>query len=82
MKKTSEHNVYMEPWDGSVVKATNPHRENIPAGKSHDQNVDYCLRHLYHHNHEYILQSDNKIKDWDDLRPRQYVLDTLSLIHI
>ena len=56
---TSEHNVYMEPWDGSVVKAPYPHSENIPAGMSHDQYVDYCLWHLDHHIPEYIVPSDN-----------------------
>ena len=56
---TSEHNVYMEPWDGSVVKAPYPHSEKIPAGMSHDQYVDYCLWHLDHHIPEYIVPSDN-----------------------
>ena len=56
---TSEHNIYMEPWDGSVVKAPYPHSENIPAGMSHDQYVDYCLWHLDHHIPEYIVPSDN-----------------------
>ena len=56
---TSEHNTYMEPWDGSVVKAPYPHSENIPAGMSHDQYVDYCLWHLDHHIPEYIVPSDN-----------------------
>ena len=49
----------MEPWDGSVVKAPYPHSENIPAGMSHDQYVDYCLWHLDHHIPEYIVPSDN-----------------------
>ena len=56
---TSEHNIYMEPWDGSVVKAPYPHSEKIPAGMSHDQYVDYCLWHLNHHIPEYIVPSDN-----------------------
>ena len=56
---TSEHNIYMEPWDGSVVKAPYPHSENIPAGMSHDQYVDYCLWHLDHHIPEYIVPSGN-----------------------
>ena len=56
---TSEHNIYMEPWDGSVVKAPYPHSENIPAGMSHDQYVDYCLWHLDHHIPKYIVPSDN-----------------------
>ena len=56
---TSEHNIYMEPWDGSVVKAPYPHSEKIPAGMSHDQYVDYCLWHLDHHIPEYIVPSDN-----------------------
>ena len=56
---TSEHNIYMEPWDGSVVKAPYPHSENIPAGMSHDQYVDYCLWHLDYHIPEYIVPSDN-----------------------
>jgi 4-aminobutyrate aminotransferase/(S)-3-amino-2-methylpropionate transaminase len=49
----------MEPWDGSVVKAPYPHSENIPAGMSHDQYVDYCLWHIDHHIPEYIVPSDN-----------------------
>ena len=56
---TSEHNIYMEPWDGSVVKAPYPHSENIPAGMSHEQYVEYCLWHLDSHIPEYIVPSEN-----------------------
>ena len=56
---TSEHNLYMEPWDGSVIKAPYPHSQNIPAGMNYQQYVDYCLHYLESHIPEYIVPAEN-----------------------
>ena len=42
-------NLYLEAWTGGVIKAPYPHSENIPAGMSEAQYVEYCLWYLEHH---------------------------------
>ena len=56
---TSEHNLYMEPWDGAVIKAPYPYSQNIPADMTPEQYVKYCLWYLEEHIPEYIVPADN-----------------------
>lgn len=56
---TSEHNLYMEPWAGGVIKAPYPHSENIPANMTSQQYIDFCLWYLESHIPEYIAPADN-----------------------
>lgn len=42
-------NLYLEAWTGGVIKAPYPYSENIPAGMSEAQYVEYCLWYLEHH---------------------------------
>ncbi|CAM3739309.1 aspartate aminotransferase family protein [Parendozoicomonas haliclonae] len=39
---------YMEAWNGGVIRAPYPYSEQIPAGMSREQYVDYCLWYLEH----------------------------------
>jgi 4-aminobutyrate aminotransferase-like enzyme len=52
-------NRYLEAWTGGVIKAPYPHSENIPAGMSEDQYVEYCLWYLEHHIPKCIAPEDS-----------------------
>jgi 4-aminobutyrate aminotransferase/(S)-3-amino-2-methylpropionate transaminase len=52
-------NRYLEAWSGGVIKAPYPYSENIPAGMTEEQYVDYCLWYLEHHIPQYIAPSDS-----------------------
>ena len=41
-------NTYMEAWNGGVIRAPYPYSENIPAGMTREQYVEYCLWYLEH----------------------------------
>jgi 4-aminobutyrate aminotransferase-like enzyme len=56
---TSEHNLYMEPWDGSVIKAPYPNSQNIPAEMTPEQYVKYCLWYLETHIPQYLVPAEN-----------------------
>ncbi len=56
---SSEKNMYMEGWSGGVLKAPYPYSENIPAGMSQEQYVEYCLWYLRTHITEYIVPAEN-----------------------
>lgn len=55
----SAKNLYMEGWAGGVIKAPYPYSENIPAGMSREQYVEYCLWYLETHIPEYIVPVEN-----------------------
>jgi 4-aminobutyrate aminotransferase / (S)-3-amino-2-methylpropionate transaminase / 5-aminovalerate transaminase len=55
----SQKNLYMEGWAGGVLKAPYPYSENIPAGMSQDQYVEYCLWYLETHLPEFVVPAEN-----------------------
>jgi 4-aminobutyrate aminotransferase-like enzyme len=55
----SDNNLYMEGWAGGVLKAPYPYSENIPAGMSQEQYVEYCLWYLETHLPEYVVPAEN-----------------------
>ncbi len=54
-----EYSKYMEGWGGGVIKAPYPYSEQIPAGMSQEQYVDYSLWFLDNHIPEAIASRDN-----------------------
>lgn len=56
---TSSNSPYMEAWGGGVIKAPYPYSENIPAGMSQEQYVDYCLWYLETHIPEFVTPAEN-----------------------
>jgi len=50
---------YMEGWAGGVIKAPYPYSEDIPAGMSQEQYVEYCLWYLGTHIPGYIAPAEN-----------------------
>jgi 4-aminobutyrate aminotransferase-like enzyme len=54
-----EKSLYMEGWGGGVIKAPYPYSENIPAGMSEAQYVEYCLWYLGTHIPEYLAPAEN-----------------------
>mgnify|MGYP001827532913 FL=1 len=55
----SDNNLYMEAWAGGVLKAPYPYSENIPAGMTQEQYVDYCLWYLETHITEFVVPAEN-----------------------
>ena len=55
----SEKSLYMEGWGGGVLKAPYPYSEEIPAGMSQEQYVEYCLWYLETHLTEYVVPAEN-----------------------
>lgn len=55
----SDNNLYMEAWAGGVLKAPYPYSENIPAGMTQAQYVEYCLWYLETHLPEYVVPAEN-----------------------
>ncbi|NCF16654.1 MAG: aminotransferase class III-fold pyridoxal phosphate-dependent enzyme [Haliea sp.] len=55
----SDNNLYMEAWAGGVLKAPYPYSEDIPAGMSQEQYVEYCLWYLDTHLPEYVVPPEN-----------------------
>ena len=55
----SDNNLYMEAWAGGVLKAPYPYSEDIPAGMSQEQYVEYCLWYLETHLTEYVVPPEN-----------------------
>jgi 4-aminobutyrate aminotransferase-like enzyme len=52
-------NRYLEAWTGGTIKAPYPYSDEIPAGMSEDQYVDYCLWYLDHHVPKCIAPRDS-----------------------
>jgi 4-aminobutyrate aminotransferase-like enzyme len=52
-------NRYLEAWTGGVIKAPYPYSDEIPAGMSEDQYVEYCLWYLDHHIPSCIAPKDS-----------------------
>lgn len=50
---------FMEAWAGGVIKAPFPYSNEIPAGMSQEQYVDYCLWYLDQHIPEFIVPKEN-----------------------
>jgi len=55
----SGKNLYMEGWAGGVIKAPYPYSENIPAGMTQEQYVEYCLWYLEKHIPDYLVPAEN-----------------------
>ena len=55
----SDNSLYMEAWAGGVIKAPYPYSENIPAGMTQQQYIDYCLWYLQVHIPTYIAPAEN-----------------------
>ncbi len=55
----SDNNKFMEGWAGGVIKAPYPYSENIPAGMTQQQYVEYCLWYLEGHITEFVTPADN-----------------------
>lgn len=55
----SQKNLYMEGWAGGVLKAPYPYSENIPAGMTQEQYVEYCLWYLETHLPEFVVPPEN-----------------------
>ena len=56
---SSDNNLYMEGWGGGVIKAPYPYSDNIPAGMSREQYVEYCLWYLSTHIPDYLVPAEN-----------------------
>ena len=56
---SGEANLYMEGWNGGVIKAPYPYSENIPAGMTEAQYVEYCLWYLESHIPTYLAPAEN-----------------------
>lgn len=52
-------NDYLEAWTGGVIRAPYPYSDELPAGMSNDQYVDYCLWYLENHIPNSIASRDN-----------------------
>jgi 4-aminobutyrate aminotransferase/(S)-3-amino-2-methylpropionate transaminase len=52
-------NRYLEAWTGGVIKAPYPYSDEIPAGMSEDQYVEYCLWYLDNHIPKAIAPKDS-----------------------
>jgi 4-aminobutyrate aminotransferase-like enzyme len=52
-------NRYLEAWTGGVIKAPYPYSDDLPAGMSEDQYVDYCLWYLRNHIPQCIAPEDS-----------------------
>jgi 4-aminobutyrate aminotransferase-like enzyme len=55
----SSKNLYMEGWAGGVIKAPYPYSEDIPAGMTREQYVEYCLWFLGTHIPEFVVPAEN-----------------------
>jgi len=53
------HSRYLEAWTGGVIRAPYPYSENIPAGMTQEQYVDYCLWYLDNHIPNSMVSRDN-----------------------
>ena len=56
---SSKNSTYLEAWSGGVIKAPYPYSEDIPAGMTQEQYVDYCLWYLDNHIPDSIAVREN-----------------------
>ncbi len=54
-----DKNRYLEAWTGGVIHAPYPYSDNIPAGMSEEQYVEYCLWYLDNHIPNSMAPRDN-----------------------
>lgn len=54
-----DKNRYLEAWTGGVIRAPYPYSDNIPAGMTETQYVDYCLWYLDNHIPNSMVPRDN-----------------------
>ena len=54
-----DQNRYLEAWTGGVIKAPYPYSDDIPAGMTQEQYVDYCLWYLDNHVPNSMVPRDN-----------------------
>ncbi len=54
-----DKNRYLEAWTGGVIRAPYPYSDNIPAGMTEAQYVDYCLWYLDNHIPNSVAPRDN-----------------------
>ncbi len=54
-----DKNRYLEAWTGGVIRAPYPYSDNIPAGMTEVQYVDYCLWYLDNHIPDSVAPRDN-----------------------
>jgi 4-aminobutyrate aminotransferase/(S)-3-amino-2-methylpropionate transaminase len=52
-------NTLLEAWDGGVIRAPYPYSDEIPAGMSEEQYVDYCLWFLDTHIPSFVAEKNN-----------------------
>lgn len=50
---------YLEAWDGGVIRAPYPYSDDLPAGMTQDQYVEYCLWYLDNHIPGSVAPRDN-----------------------
>lgn len=50
---------YLEAWQGGVIRAPYPYSDDLPAGLSQEQYVDYCLWYLDNHIPNSVVARDN-----------------------
>jgi 4-aminobutyrate aminotransferase/(S)-3-amino-2-methylpropionate transaminase len=53
------NSTYLEGWVGGVIRAPYPYSDEIPAGMSEDQYVDYCLWFLDNHIPKSVAAREN-----------------------
>jgi 4-aminobutyrate aminotransferase/(S)-3-amino-2-methylpropionate transaminase len=56
---SGDYNRYMEAWTGGVIRAPYPYSDDIPAGMSQEQYVEYCLWYLDNHIPNSVAPRDN-----------------------
>ncbi len=56
---SGDYNRYMEAWTGGVIRAPYPYSDDIPAGMSQEQYVEYCLWYLDNHIPNSVAPKDN-----------------------
>ena len=54
-----EYSRYLEAWNGGVIRAPYPYSEELPAGMTQEQYVDYCLWYLDNHIPNSMVPRDN-----------------------
>ena len=54
-----DKNRYLEAWTGGVIRAPYPYSDNIPAGMTQEQYVDYCLWYIDNHIPASMVPRDN-----------------------
>lgn len=56
---SGRYSTYLEGWVGGVIRAPYPYSDEIPAGMSEEQYVDYCLWYLDNHIPNSVAEKNN-----------------------